>query len=660
MDTIGIIGSTFVDMFTSQTILYLILGVLVGTVIGILPALGTTAGMALLVPFVYGMEPFHALAMMTGLLAVVSTGDTVTSILMGIPGAASSQATIVDGFPMAKKGEASRALSAAYFSSMIGGIFGALVLTVFLLIARPVVLAFGMGEQLMLALLGLSLVSILSGSSLLKGLIACGLGMTFGMIGPAPASGEYRMRFDSLYLTDGLPLGVVALAVFAFPEIINLLRRSNSISDVPIMNSREGWIQGIRDVMQNFWLTIRCSGIGCLIGALPIGGSGWLAYGHTVQSSKNKENFGKGDVRGVIGPEAANNADTGGSLIPTLIFGIPGSGSAAIFLGGMLLIGFTPGPRMLSDGLDITYTIIWSVAVANIFGAGICFMLSGKIAKLTQIPFVYLAPFMLTVIMFGAYNSTRSWGDLLALFGLGVMAIYMRRFGFSRPAFLIGFVLQNIVESLLYRILQVYTMESFFSRPIVWVLIGIVLFSLILGLRTKTKVNTEGNRHETSAVQILPQVMFVVLIAAFFAYSIWNVRDLTYLAKVLPIATSILGLTFCAFGLLILLRGNPASTFYHDGELGWRQSAEGYEKSPFHYVWWMLGFLGSTYLIGFLLSIIAFYFVFMRVKAKATWWGIALMAGCSVGALAIISHVFLVEFPSGVLQRYVAIPWPFN
>jgi len=659
MDVITVIGSTFVNLLTTDTLLFLILGVLVGTVIGILPALGTTAGMALLVPFVYGMDPFHALAMMTGLLAVVSTGDTVTSILMGIPGAASSQATIVDGFPMAKKGEAARALSAAYFASMVGGVFGALVLTAFLLIARPVVLAFGMGEQLLLALLGLSLVSILSGSSLLKGLIACGLGMTFGMIGGAPASGEFRMQFGgSTYLTDGLPLGVVALAIFAFPEIINLLRRGSSISEEPVMGS--GWAQGIRDVLQNFWLTIRCSAIGCLIGALPIGGSGWLAYGHTVQSSKDKSQFGKGDVRGVIGPEAANNADTGGSLIPTLIFGIPGSGSAAIFLGGMLLIGFTPGPRMLSQNLGVTYTIIWSVAIANIFGAGICFLLSGRIAKLTAIPFVYLAPFMLTIIMFGAYNSTRDWGDLVALFALGVMAIYLKRFGYSRPAFLIGFVLQNIVESLLYRILQVYTLESFFSRPIIWVLTAIVVISLVVGLRSKAKVDTEGASHIVSATQLWPQTAFLALLMAFVAYSIYDVWDLTYLAKVLPVATSAVVLILCLTGMTILLRGNVKSPFVHDGELEWQKSGEGYETGPFHYVWWIIGFMVATWLVGFMISIVLFYLTFMRVKSKASWWGIALMAGSTVAVLSAISYVFLVDFPSGLLQEYVDIPWPFG
>jgi hypothetical protein len=163
-----------------------------------------------------------------------------------------------------------------------------------------------------------------------------------------------------------------------------------------------------------------------------------------------------------------------------------------------------------------------------------------------------------------------------------------------------------------------------------------------------------------SATETLPQIAFLALIMAFLAFSIWDVSGLTYLAKVLPITTSLVALAMCAIGMVILLRGNSDSAFFHDGELGWRESSEGYEKSPFHYVWWMMGFLASTYLIGFLLSIVVFYFAFMRVKAKAPWWGIALMAGGAVSVLSVISYVFLVDFPSGILQRFVPLPWPFS
>ena len=416
---LDIMASAFAELFFGWALLYLMGGVLIGLVIGVLPALGATAGMALLVPFVFDMQPEHGLAMMIGLLAVVATGDTVTSVLLGIPGGTSSQATVLDGFPLAKKGEAARALSAAYFSSMIGGVFGAMVLTAVILLARPIVLSFGMGELLLLVILGLTMVSVLSGPSLIKGMVSCGAGMLLGCVGMAPGTGQERMIVgDFFYLLDGLQLPVVALAAFSFPEVISLLRRGEAIAEQPPMG--RGWAQGIIDTWNNRWLTLRCSVIGCIIGALPIGGSDWIAYGHAVQTSKPRDQFGKGDIRGVIAPEAANNANAGGALIPTLIFGIPGSGSTAVFLGGLILLGFQPGPAMIDEHLDITYMIIWALAVANIFGAGICFLLSNQMAKLTAIRFVYLAPFLLTVILFGAFQSSRQWGDLVSLFAIGI------------------------------------------------------------------------------------------------------------------------------------------------------------------------------------------------------------------------------------------------
>jgi TctA family transporter len=256
-----------------------------------------------------------------------------------------------------------------------------------------------------------------------------------------------------------------------------------------------GWLTGILDTWRNKWLVLRCSIVGCIVGALPIGGSDWIAYGHAVQTSKQRDTFGKGDVRGVIAPEAANNANAGGALVPALIFGIPGSGSTAVFLGGLILIGVQPGPAMIDRNLDLTYTIIWSLALANVMGAGLCFLISGQMAKLTTIPFVYLAPYILTVVFFGAFQSTRQWGDMLALFAVGVFATFLRRFGYSRPAFLIGFVLQDNIETLLYQTVQFYTWGTLVARPLFWLLLAINLVSLWAGLKYRPTLETEGTTH---------------------------------------------------------------------------------------------------------------------------------------------------------------------
>ena len=263
---------------------------------------------------------------------------------MGIPGTAGSQATVVDGFPLAKNGQATRALSAAFISSIFGGLFGALILSLTIFFAMPIILAMGFGEQMMLIILALTMVGMLTGKNIWKGFASFGIGLMIGAMGSAPMTGEGRLDFGSDYLIDNIPLVIIGLAMFATPEIVDLLRRNSSISDKASL-SNKGWTEGLKDWWEHKWLSIRCATIGCLVGALPgLGGTviDWIAYGHAVQTSKNNHTFGKGDIRGVIAPESANNAKEGGALIPTLLFGIPGSGSMAILLGGFILIGIEP------------------------------------------------------------------------------------------------------------------------------------------------------------------------------------------------------------------------------------------------------------------------------------------------------------------------------
>jgi hypothetical protein len=321
------LGDAFLLIFHPQQIMFLMLGVLLGLSVGVFPGLGGIAGLSLVLPFMYGMEPVSGLALMVGLVAVIPTSDTFASVLMGIPGSSASQATVLDGFPLAKKGEAARALAAAFASSLFGGLFGAVILTFFILIARPLVLAFGLPEMLMITILGLSMVAILAGRLPLKGVAAAGLGLMVGTIGEAAAGGSLRMStYDVPYLIDGLKLVIVGLGIFAIPEIVALLRDDRAISRSGGLGA--GWLAGVRDWWADLFLSIRCSIIGVIVGVIPgLGGSvvDWIAYGHTVQTSKDKSRFGSGDIRGVIGPESSNNAKEGGGLVPTLIFGIPGT-----------------------------------------------------------------------------------------------------------------------------------------------------------------------------------------------------------------------------------------------------------------------------------------------------------------------------------------------
>lgn len=648
------IASALVGLLTGWHLLYMMVGVLVGLVVGILPGLGGIAGMSILLPFIYGMDPVSAMGMLIGMVAVIPTGDTFTSILMGIPGSSASQATILDGFPMAKRGEAARALSAAFLSSMIGGVVGALVLTVFVVIARPVILAFSSAELFMLTVLGLSMVGVLSGSSLLKGLLSCALGLLLGSVGAAPATGEWRLTLGLDYLTDGIPIVVVGLGIFAMPEIIDLLRQNRAIAAASALG--RGWIEGIRDNWRNMGLILRCSGIGCLIGALPgLGGSvvDWVAYGHVVQTSRDRSQFGKGDVRGVIAPESANNSVQGGALIPTLLFGIPGSGSMAIFLGGMVLLGLQPGITMIETRLDLTYTIIWSLAIANILGAGLCVLVSRHVALLTTVPYVYLAPFMILIVLFSSYQATRDWGDILALVALGVLGIYMRRFGWPRPPLLIGFVLAPGAETYLYQAIQFYGWEWLW-RPGVLIIAAITVLSVWAGMRLGRSAIDEGGASATVHDR-WPQIVFALILALGFGYTLAQYREWSFLAGIFPLGTALPAMAgiLAVVAIIAFARSHPV---IFDTEDMIRRAP----KSMEYYLLWMAGLLAVAWVIGFVLAMALFFVAFLAVEARAPWPRNLVLTLSAVGFLAVLSYVFVLDFPRGLLQDAVAMPWPLN
>ncbi|MEM7343562.1 MAG: tripartite tricarboxylate transporter permease [Chloroflexota bacterium] len=464
----------------------MLLGVLVGVVVGILPGLGGTVGMSLLLPFIFGMDAESAIPLMIGMAAVIHTADTFPSVLLGVPGSSGSQATIMDGYPLARMGQAARALSAAFFSSMFGGLIGAATLLLILPVARPVVLAFGSPELFMLAVLGLSMVAILAGKRPLKGLIAGMLGLMIGSIGAAPTTPFYRYTFDSLYLFDGIPLAVLALGLFALPEILDLLASGTSIAKEGsnVMGGSRSWLQGLQDVIANRLLVLRSAILGVIVGFIPgLGGSvvDWISYGVARQTVKGSDQFGKGDIRGVIAPESSNNAKEGGALIPTLLFGIPGSGTTAVLLGAFIILGLQPGPRMLKEtaDLNITILIIITLALANVFGTLACLGMSGVVARLATVPAARLAPFVLVIMLAGAYQSTRNWGDLMAFLIIGLLGWVMRRLKYPLAPLLIGFVLSVGVERYLWLSTARYEW-TWLSRPGV-IIIAIITVALTVG-----------------------------------------------------------------------------------------------------------------------------------------------------------------------------------
>ena len=641
------------DMITPSHLFFLLLGTVLGMVVGILPGLGGIAGLSIVLPFVFGMDESHALSMMIGLLAPTTTSDTFPSVLMGIPGTAGSQATVVDGFPLAKKGEGARALGAAFTASLFGGLFGAMVLTGAIFAARPIILAMGFGEQLLLIILALSMIGMLTGTSALKGLATCTLGLLLGSIGAAPATGEFRMTFDSVYLSEGVAIVIVGLGMFALPEIVDLLRRSGTISETGSLG--KGWLTGFKDAFKNWFIVLRCSIIGCIVGALPgLGGSvvDWIAYGHIIQTTKDKSGFGKGDIRGVLAPESANNAKEGGALIPTLLFGIPGSGSMAILLGGFILVGVEPGVTMITEHLNLTFVMIWSLALANVIGAGLCLALANYVALLTTIRYALLAPFMIVLIFFAAFQATRDWYDLLALLVMGTLGIFMKRFGWSRPALLIGYFLAPRLEPKIYQAAQVYGW-TFFQRPIVIILAILTVLSIWAAWRFSPNAGKTYEQEGPHGVgDKRPQLYFAFAIAGFSAYALLNSLQFHPLGMIFPLSVSVIALAMLTPLITSMIRKQTASAVLFDNERGVESN-----RSDFYWVAWIIAMLGIVGLVGFPIGCAFFIYYFIQKNAGGSHLKNAIMGVSGVAFLGIMSHFLTLRYPPGLLQMVVEMPW---
>jgi TctA family transporter len=653
-------------------LMYLLLGVTMGLAIGVFPGLGGIAGLSLVLPFMFGLEPSYGLALMIGMVAVVPTSDTFASVLMGIPGSSASQATVLDGFPMAKKGLAARALSAAFASSLFGGLVGAFFLTFFILVARPIVLEFKSPELLMVSAFGLSMVGILAGRVALKGMMAAGVGMLVATIGEGPFNGELRMAsYDFPYLADGLKLVIVGLGIFAVPEIVALLRKDKAISERTSLGA--GWLAGVRDWWANKWLSMRCALIGVIVGVIPgLGGSvvDWIAYGHTVQTTKDRSGFGKGDVRGVVGPESSNNAKEGGGLVPTLLFGIPGSGSMAIFIGALSLLGsgeLEVGQVMLKNNLNYTYAIVWLLALANVMGTIMCIALSGQIARITTVRFALIAPFIFMIISFAAFQSGQNLMDLAALFAIGFLGIMMRRFDWSRPAFLIGFVLANPVENYSNNANQIAGIRfrqgfeagmDYVASPIVLTLLVITVVSVIVGLKQAKNIRAEG---EVASGGKRAPLLFLLTMIGFVSFALYDTATIpgyAFVDAVFPVTIASASLV-CGLVLLVQMHLRPESdALFADRETSGEDTDNRFALWPT--LSWFAVLLLATSLLGFILALGGFLLAFFRIRAGLAWARSVLLTGAGVAFMCFMAWLLNRDFPPGLLQYFFDLPWPLT
>ena len=469
--------SALLQVLAPHTLLVMLVGIGIGLAVGILPGLGGAATLALMLPFVYPMDAVSAFAFLLGMHAVTATTGDITSVLFGIPGEATSAATVLDGYPMTRRGEAGRALGAVLFSSFIGALVGAAVLAVSVPIIRPVVLAFGPPEFLTLTILGLSFIVSLSGSNMLKGFIMAAAGFLVAMVGLDPQSGIQRFTFDQLYLWEGVNVVPVVVGLFGGAEILQLMMTRGSIARRHEARPIAGVAQGVRDTLEHWWLTIRASLIGVGIGVIPgMGGavSQFIAYAHAQQTSKHPETFGKGNVEGVLAAGAVNNSREGGNLIPTVAFGIPGSVSMAILLSVFLIKGLVPGPAMLTRHLSITYSMVWIIVLSNVVAVSLSFLFVGQLARLAHVKGTLLVPFLLVLTAFGAYTAHNRFADILLMLAASAVGIMAIRWEWPRAPFLLALVLGDIAERYLFLSHSLYEW-SWISRPLVLAFLSITI-----------------------------------------------------------------------------------------------------------------------------------------------------------------------------------------
>ena len=478
------------QFFQPGVIALMVAGGAIGLFFGVVPGVGGLTALAILIPFVYGMEPVHGLVFLLSTMAVGIAGGSVTAIVLGIPGTVPNAATVIDGYPLSRQGKAGYAIGAALTASGLGGLFGVIVLIVLLPFLQPVVEALGSPETFFLSLMGIAFIGALGAERPLEGLIAGALGIFLACFGYQNVSGIPRFWLDFEYLLDGFRIVPVSLGLFAIPEIVSLLSTGRAIastSDPSTMSWRQVR-RGMMAVFRHFRLFLRSSVIGVVVGIIPgVGGatSNFIAYVSAKQTARNREEFGKGAIEGVIAPESANNGTQGGALIPTLAFGIPGNEPLALLLGAFLILGLEPGPGFLKDHLDIAIGLAMVLAIANLMGAGVMLALAPKISLITKLPGDILGSLLLVVVVLGTFASNNNPIDVLFVFIFGALGYFMKDLGYSRPALLLGFVLGPLVETYFHISLNAYG-PWFFTRPISLLMLALMLAGIIIPLLRKT------------------------------------------------------------------------------------------------------------------------------------------------------------------------------
>ena len=487
-------------LLTFETMLWLLAGVVVGIIVGGLPGLGPPLGMAIILPLTIPLNPADAIILLVGVYSGSMYGGSIAAILINTPGVSSSAATMFDGYPMSKQGKAASALSISATASAFAGLFTITALILFSPVLIQLVLAVGTPERFLVALLGLSMITVITRGSFAKGILAGVAGLLVTTVGSAQPIALERRYAESLLLYDGIDFVAVLIGLFAIAEMMKLAGQEGGIAEGDVTIDRAGIKEGVLETVKRPVTVFKSGMIGMVVGAIPGAGatvSNFVAYSEAVRASADPDSFGSGNPEGVVASEASNNGTVAGSLVPAISFGIPGSSSTAVLIGGLLMHGLRPGPNMFQvDGeLGLTYTMLLALLVGNVVILLFGLSMVTQLGYLTKIDTDYIIPMVIVLSFLGTYALRVNPIDIVTIIVFGIIGFYMVRYNYSVIAFVLGVVLGDIAEDNLYTALQLSggTYDIFYN-PFAhgrWLsfLLSVTIFLLLFGPFIKGRID---------------------------------------------------------------------------------------------------------------------------------------------------------------------------
>jgi len=484
MEMLGQLGTGFEIALSWQNLLYCLIGVTFGMLIGVLPGIGPSTGTAVLLPLTYGMEPISAIIMLSGIYYGAMYGGTITSVLINTPGEAASVVTCMDGYPMAQQGRAGAALGIAGIGSFIGGTLSIIGLA---FIGPPIArlaLKFGPPEYFALLVLGMTMVIGLMGKSLVRGMIAALIGLALAMVGTDPVTGTFRFSFGIPELQDGFDFVPIAMGLLGISEIMlsaESMMNSEKMPEIKgVLPRKEEWIPSLKAIGRG---TI----LGFFVGLIPGTNSvipALMSYGLEKKLAKDPSRFGKGAIEGVAGPETANNAYCGGALIPLFTLGIPSSPTVAILLGAFIMHGLQPGPQLFQKNPEFVWAVIASMFIGNCILLVMNLPMAGMWAKVTRVPPKLLFPIILAIAALGAYSIKNSVFDIGVMLGFGLLGYLLRKLDIPLAPVVLTFILGGLMESSLSQSLVMYqgNFFRFFTNPLTATLLGLAILILVISI----------------------------------------------------------------------------------------------------------------------------------------------------------------------------------